>query len=83
MRNGEKALARTPHTDKPQSAVKVGVWIEPEELEFLDSEAKRRDRSRAYLINEAVGIRRKRLLAGRKSRAKEGSKDGTESDGGR
>lgn len=61
-------MARTPHTDKPAEALKVQLWIDAELVEWIDNEATRRDRSRAYLVNEAVRQRMQRIERQRKPR---------------
>jgi len=58
---------RTPHTSRPDNSTQTKVWIDNDLLSWLDAEAIRQDRSRAYLINQALEQRRKILEARRKS----------------
>lgn len=52
--------------EKPTGAINVKFWAEPDLLAWLDNEAERRDRSRGYLLNEAIRKRRQILERGRK-----------------
>ena len=62
-----KKRAHTPHTPKPEAATKqTAIWVETELLDWIDAEALRRDRSRAYIINEALRKRRSDLERRRK-----------------
>lgn len=53
---------------KPEGTIQVGIWMDPELVEWLDREASARDRSRAYLVNEAVRRRMQQLERRRKAK---------------
>lgn len=46
--------------------MQTAVWLETELVEWLDQEAINRERSRAWLINEAVRVRKQQLERRRK-----------------
>lgn len=49
------------HTAGPDNGIQVKVWIRKELIEWVDGEAERRERSRGFLINEAIGQRMQRI----------------------
>jgi len=58
---------RTPSEQLPSEAVQIKFHCPSGLLEWLESESEVRDRSKAYLIIEALEDRRKRLLRRRKT----------------
>lgn len=60
-------MARTPHTERPSESTQAKIWIETELLEWLDNEAETQDRSRAWLINDALRKRKNDLERRRKT----------------
>lgn len=59
---------RTPHTPRPENATACKVWIQNDLLEWIDNEAEKRERSRAFMVNEACRQRMDRLEKQRKPR---------------
>ena len=57
-------------SEKPEGAVQVQWWADPELLDWLDREAERMERSRGWTIQHAVRMWRKRL---ERERAKRGN----------
>ena len=66
---------------KPEGAIQVQIWMEPDLVAWLDLEAVKRDRSRAYLVNEAVRRRMGTLESRRKSPSSPAVREGEATQG--
>lgn len=59
-------MSKTPFTPIAEDSTQVKIWIQNDLLEWLDSEAIKDERSRAFLINQALHYRRNELERRRK-----------------
>jgi len=62
-------MNKTPHTATPDDSTQTKIWIRDDLLAFVDEIAARDQRSRAFVVNQAITAWKKQLMRARASRA--------------
>lgn len=61
-------MSKTPHSPVPDDTTQAKVWIKNELLAFVDQIAERDERSRAFVVNQALASWKCKLEGDRKRR---------------